>query len=188
MSFAPGSEIICDVLFYFYLAWVAWQDHESRLVLRASHLPGACAVLLRDLPRLFRMAGSGVQTDPEGMRTLIADIALWEEWEIVGGRLAVLLLCLACEGFYRYFRFYGLADSLVFMNCCLYFLGVTDIFSCFFLFWWMKACSGLMLLCRESFRRRGLRRRLEEPTAYIPYILCAFALTNVVLKGYNVWY
>ncbi len=188
MSFAPESEIICDILFYFYLSWTAWQDHEHRLVLRVSHLLGVGAVLFRDLPRWFGIAGAGILLDFDGEAVKNAGIVLWEGQKTGGGKLAVLCLCLICEGIYRHFRFYGLADSLVFMNCCLYFLGMTDIFTCFFLFWWLKACSGLLLLCREGFHCRGLKWRLEEPTAYIPYILCTFTLTNAVLKGYNVWY
>ncbi|MCD7806048.1 MAG: hypothetical protein LUH19_01760 [Lachnospiraceae bacterium] len=160
MSFAPGSGIIFDLWFYVYLCWAAWQDHKHKLVLRGTHLLGFGAVLLRDLMNWHRSPGSG--------------------------QILVLLVCLTCEGLYHRLQFYGLADSLVFVNCFLYDWGWTDAFSCFFGFWWMKACSGFLFLLFHGICRRRLIRRLEEPAAYIPWILGAFALTNAVLRGYNV--
>ncbi len=161
MSFAPGFEIISDIIFILYLVCAAYQDCRERLVIRGTHLLGLAAV---------------------GIYCLSAAYSLCHVW---GGRAAVFLICLMCEGSYRYFSLYGLADSLVFLNCALYYWVRTDAFTAFFLFWWMKAFSGLLFLAAQLLGHRRLRWRLDEPAAYIPCILCAFALTNIGLKGYN---
>ncbi|MCD8325506.1 MAG: hypothetical protein LUC90_02140 [Lachnospiraceae bacterium] len=186
MNFVPESEIICDILFYAYLFWAAWQDHKRKLVLRGTHLLGFAAVLLRELPFLVWNVRAAVMGKSCGQAAKTAGFGLWGEYGAGAGKVLVLFLCLFSESVFQYFHFYGLADSLVFVNCCLYMWGKTDAFCSFFLFWWMKACSGFLLLSLEIVRRRRVTVKLEEPTAYIPWILGAFALTNAVLRGYNV--
>ncbi len=161
MSFVPGFEIISEIVFTLYLVCAAYQDYRERLVIRGTHLLGLSAV---------------------GIYCLSAADSLYGAW---GARTVVLLVSLLCEGGCGHFSFYGPADSLVFLNCMLYYWLRTDAFAAFFLFWWMKAFSGIIFLAAQLLKHHRLSWRLDEPAAYIPSILCAFALTNTVLKGYN---
>ena len=193
MSFVRGSEIISDLIFILYLICAACQDFKERLVIRGTHLMGLAAVGIYCLPAaagliLTLHGGADGRVGTAGCAALLPVIgdryALWNG----GAHAAVLLLGLLCEGIYRRSSLYGFADSLVFLNCMLYYWVRYSAFFSFFLFWWMKAFSGLLFLILQLARRRGLKWRLEEPAAYIPCILCAFALTNTGLKGYNHWY
>ncbi len=215
MSFTRGSAIIGDLVFYLYLVWAAYQDCREKLVWRGTHLMGLAAVGIYCLPvireAVVALSESGGTTEACSVVTALLSVVrdergmygFWNVWVALFGaalgeagiydlwntwvaRVAVLVPCLICEGIYRRFSLYGLADSLVFLNCTLYFWVQADAFSSFFLFWWLKAFSGLLFLAAQLFYCRRLRWRLDEPAAYIPCILGAFALTNIVIKGYNV--
>ncbi|MCD8379523.1 MAG: hypothetical protein LUC95_04170 [Lachnospiraceae bacterium] len=191
MSFVRGSEIISDLVFALYLVWAAYQDCKERLVIRGTHLLGLAAVGIYLLPAA-RGLDAALYGDANGAGSFTALLLLISErygsenaW---GVRAAVWLLVLLCEGIYRRFSLYGLADSFVFLNCALYYWVRYSAFFSFFLFWWLKAFSGFLFLMLQLVRWRRLKWRLKEPAAYIPCILSAFALTNTVLKGYNHWY
>ncbi len=192
MNFVPVFEIISELLFMLYLTWAAYQDRKERLVLRGTHLLGLAAVVLYCVLVVIRLVAAECgHTDGAADGYLYAVLQptaqsghdLCRVWI---ARMAALLFCFLCEGIYRRFSLYGLADSLVFLNCSLYYWVRTDAFLIFFLFWWLKAFSGILFLAVQIARRRRLKWRLDEPAAYIPCILFAFALTNIGLKGYNV--
>lgn len=157
MNFAQELEIMANLIFVTYLAWVSWQDNKEMQVVRYSHLLGLFAVLWEVILQKARIVNS------------------LNEYFI-----AVLVL-LVLQSISYYFKLYGFADVIVFFLCDTFLLfekGTKKYLVTYFL---VQAVSGNLLLLVQLVKGNVKGLNLKRPAPYIPYICFAFILTNMVL-------
>ena len=157
MNFAQGLEIMANLIFVTYLAWVSWQDNKELQVVRYSHLLGVFAVPLQVILQKTRIVNS------------------------LNEYFIAILVLLVLQGIAYRFKLYGFADVIVFFLCGTFLLlekGTEKYLLAYFL---VQAVSGSLLLLVQLAKGNVKGLNLKRPAPYIPYICFAFILTNMVL-------
>ncbi len=139
------------IIFACYLVGVSTQDIKEKSVSRIWHLFAFLALMFSTNPKLFFLS------------------VLWN--------LAIVVLC-----YWQYKKgAYGLADVFVLLNCSMFFAisrGSIRFLWEFCLFYFL----AIILVYLHQYVNKNIKQyRFLRKVPYIPYLSCAFILTNMVV-------